>query len=130
MIPSFAATQRTAASACDAPVIIFLIKSLCPGASIIVNSYLSVSNFLCARSIVTPLSLSSFKLSITKANSNPPFPSSSALSFNFLNACSSILPESNNILPTVVDLPWSTCPMNTKFICILSLAILISPLSI
>src|SRR3989338_7208996 len=106
--PSAAATTRMPASTWLAPVIIFLIKSLCPGASIIVNSYLLVTNFLWLKSIVTPLSLSSFKLSITNANSNPAFPNSWAFSFSFLMVCSLIFPESYSNLPTVVLFPWST----------------------
>jgi len=116
----FPDTTSTPASACDAPVIMFFTKSACPGASIIVKKYLSDVNSLCDMSIVTPLSLSSFRLSITNANSNPPFPSSSALSLSFRICCSSIAPPSNSSLPTVVDFPWSTCPTNTRFMCGLS----------
>src|SRR3989339_499064 len=30
---------------------------------------------------------------------------------------SSTVPASNRSLPTVVDFPWSTCPINTMFMC-------------
>ena len=56
--PFGAAIIRIAASDYDVPVIIFFIKSLWPGASIIVNTDFSDSNFHNAISIVKPLSLS------------------------------------------------------------------------
>ena len=46
-----------AQSACPAPVIMFGIKSLCPGASNRFTIFLSVSNLVCAMSIVTPRDL-------------------------------------------------------------------------
>ena len=56
------------------PVIIFLMKSLCPGASIMVMLYFRVSNFHKAISMVIPLSLSAFSLSSTQAYLKEPFP--------------------------------------------------------
>src|SRR3989338_5375451 len=38
--------------------------------------------------------------------------------------CSSTFPESYMSLPTVVDLPWSTCPMKIRFRCSFVLAML------
>ena len=43
--PSLAESTKTAQSASEAPVIMFLIKSRCPGASINVKKYFGVSNF-------------------------------------------------------------------------------------
>ncbi len=43
--PRLAETRRMAASDWLAPVIMFLMKSLCPGASMIVKKYFGVSNF-------------------------------------------------------------------------------------
>ena len=40
--PGGEATMRMAMSACDVPVIMFLMKSRCPGASIMVNENFSV----------------------------------------------------------------------------------------
>merc|ERR1711907_90397 len=58
---------RTEQSAWEVPVIMFLMKSLCPGASITVQWYFGVSNFQRAISMVIPLSLSAFSLSRTQA---------------------------------------------------------------
>lgn len=56
----------------------FLIKSLCPGASITVQEYLLVSNFQSEQSIVIPFSLSSLRVSSTQAYLKEPFPISLA----------------------------------------------------
>ena len=56
---------RTAQSACEVPVIMFLMKSRCPGASMTVQLYLGVSNFHRAMSMVIPRSRSAFSLSST-----------------------------------------------------------------
>ena len=58
---------KIATSAYEVPVIIFLIKSLCPGASMMVQLYLSVLNLLRAMLIVIPLALSDLSLSKTQA---------------------------------------------------------------
>jgi len=72
--PGGEAIIKIATSAYEVPVIIFLIKSLCPGASMMVNENLFVSNLHKAISIVIPLSLSDFNLSITQAYLNEVFP--------------------------------------------------------
>jgi hypothetical protein len=63
-----------AASAYDVPVIMFLMKSRCPGASIIVKVLSADSNFQSAMSIVIPLSLSALSLSRTHAYLKVPLP--------------------------------------------------------
>ena len=106
--PSFAERTRTAQSASDAPVIIFLIKSLWPGASIRVKKNFGVSNFWNARSIVIPLSLSSLMLSIThaylKVSPLPVFSDSTAC---WAIVLSSTTPRSIRKCPMVVDFPLS-----------------------
>lgn len=59
---------------CDVPVIMFLMKSRCPGASITVMKYFSVSNFQRAMSMVIPRSRSAFSLSSTQAYLKEPLP--------------------------------------------------------
>ena len=66
--PFFADTTRIATSAWLAPVIMFLMKSRCPGASMMVKKFFVVSNFWNDKSIVTPLSRSSLMVSRTHAN--------------------------------------------------------------
>ena len=90
--PFLAEVKRTAASAWLAPVIMFLTKSLCPGASMTVKLYFLVWNCRNRRSIVTPLSRSSFRLSSTQANANVPLPIFSASSWYDLIVLSSIAP--------------------------------------
>merc|ERR1711907_877347 len=65
--PLVESIMRTEQSAWEVPVIMFLMKSLCPGASITVQWYFGVSNFQRAISMVIPLSLSAFSLSRTQA---------------------------------------------------------------
>merc|ERR1711935_614906 len=55
--PGGEAIMRMATSAWEVPVIMFLMKSLCPGASIMVKTPFSDSNFQRAISMVIPLSL-------------------------------------------------------------------------
>jgi hypothetical protein len=71
----------------------FLIKSLCPGASIIVNEYFDDSNFQRAISIVIPLSLSAFSLSKTQAYLKDDLPIWAASFSNFSIVLSSIPPH-------------------------------------
>ncbi len=66
--PVFAETNRTAPSAWLDPVIMFFTKSRWPGASMTVKKCLGVSSLKKARSMVRPLSRSSFSLSRTHAN--------------------------------------------------------------
>ena len=61
------AAIRTAQSAWDVPVIMFLMKSLCPGASKMVAWYLLVSNFHRHISVVIPHSRLAFSFSKTQA---------------------------------------------------------------
>ena len=68
----------------------------------------SVLNRLWATSMVTPLSLSSLRESMTHANSKVAFPFSSAIFLYFSMRYASTFPVSASILPTEVDLPWST----------------------
>jgi hypothetical protein len=77
------ATISKATSAYEVPVIMFLMKSRCPGASIIVYSNFGVSNFHKAISIVIPRSRSYLSLSKTHANLNDPLPIYSASFSNF-----------------------------------------------
>merc|ERR1719445_1212001 len=67
---------KTPQSAWEVPVIMFLMKSRCPGASMMVTWYLGVSNFQRAMSMVIPLSRSAFSLSNTQAYLKEPFPDS------------------------------------------------------
>mmetsp|Transcript_5101 Transcript_5101/g.15266 ORF Transcript_5101/g.15266 Transcript_5101/m.15266 type:complete len:240 (-) Transcript_5101:179-898(-) len=91
--PGGDATTRIARSACDVPVIMFLMKSRCPGASMIVKKYLSVSNFHSAMSIVIPRSRSALSLSSTHAYLNEPLPISAASFSNFSIARLSMPPH-------------------------------------
>lgn len=59
---------------CDVPVIMFLMKSRWPGASIIVIVYFCVLNFSSEMSMVIPRSRSAFSLSNTQANLKELFP--------------------------------------------------------
>lgn len=59
---------------CEVPVIMFLMKSRWPGASIMVKVYLWVLNFSKEMSIVIPRSLSAFNLSRTQAYLKELFP--------------------------------------------------------
>src|SRR5213593_1258737 len=68
--PFLPETTRIATSAWLAPVIMFLMKSRCPGASMMVKKFFVVSNFWNDKSIVTPLSRSSLMVSRTHANLN------------------------------------------------------------
>src|SRR5512137_766813 len=67
--------------------------------------------------MVTPLSRSSFRLSMTQANSKVAFPLDAASFLYSSMTCGSTAPVSNINLPTVVDFPWSTCPMNARLRC-------------
>ena len=94
-------------------MIMFLMKSLCPGASIIVIKYFGVSNFHRVMSIVIPLSLSAFSLSRIQAYLKEDFPMSLA-SFSYLSRILLSIPPHLKIKwPVVVDFPESTCPMTT-----------------
>ena len=75
----------TATSACEVPVIMFLMKSRWPGASITVKWNLSVSNFQRAMSMVIPRSRSALRLSSTQAylKKMVPCPISAASFSNF-----------------------------------------------
>ncbi len=116
--PSFAESTRIAASASEAPVIMFLIKSLWPGASINVKKYFGVSNFWKARSIVIPLSLSSLILSITQAYLKvSPFPVFSDSAACAAIVLSSTTPRSIKKWPIVVDFPLSIWPVTIRFKC-------------
>ena len=64
----------------DVPVILFLIKSLCPGASMVVTEGLLVSNFHREVSMVIPRSCLAFSLCKTQACLKGPFPVSAASS--------------------------------------------------
>ena len=66
--------MRTPQSAWEVPVIMFLMKSLCPGASMMVTEYFEVSNFQRAISMVMPRSRSAFNLSSTQAYLKEPLP--------------------------------------------------------
>jgi len=81
--PCADAMTRIAASACDVPVIMFLMKSRCPGASMIVKTLFGLSNFHSAMSIVMPRSRSAFSLSSTHAYLNDALPISAASFSNF-----------------------------------------------
>jgi len=67
---------KIATSAYEVPVIMFLMKSLWPGASMMVKENLGDSNFQREISMVIPLSLSAFKLSKTQAYLNEALPAS------------------------------------------------------
>nr|CAA51988.1 unnamed protein product [Desulfurococcus mucosus DSM 2161] len=115
--PFLALTTRIAASAWLAPVIMFLTKSLWPGASMMVKKYFFVSNFMYDSDIVTPRSRSSFILSSSHANlklSLPIFLDSSSIIFTVF---SSKYPRRYSMCPVIVLLPWSTCPIITIFKC-------------
>ncbi|VCW76784.1 unnamed protein product [Gulo gulo] len=71
----------------------FLIKSLCPGASMMVTKYLLVSNFHREISMVIPHSRSAFSLSKTQAYLKELFPISAASFSNFLIVLLSIPPH-------------------------------------
>lgn len=58
----------------EVPVIMFLMKSRCPGASMMVMVYLGVLNFMREMSMVIPRSLSAFSLSNTQAYLKELFP--------------------------------------------------------
>ena len=113
--PFLAEQKSTAASAWLAPVIMFLTKSLWPGASITVMLYFLVWNCRNRRSMVTPLSRSSLRLSRTQAYLNVPLPIFSASSSKALIVRSSMAPAKYSRCPVVVDFPWSTCPMMMRF---------------
>merc|ERR1712045_292979 len=92
-IKHLAATIKTAQSACEVPVIMFLMKSLWPGASMMVTKYLSVMNFHRAISMVIPRSRSAFNLSSTQAYLKEPLPISWASFSNLAMVRSSIPPH-------------------------------------
>ena len=82
--PGAAEIINTATSAYDVPVIMFLMKSLWPGASMIEQKYFAVSNLLTVMLIVIPLSRSALSVSKIQAYLNEPFPKSSA-SFSYFS---------------------------------------------
>ena len=76
--------MRMAQSAWEVPVIMFLMKSLWPGASMMVKWYLGDSNCQREISMVIPLSLSLLSLSMTQAYLKEAFPCSAA-SFSYFS---------------------------------------------
>lgn len=74
-------------------MIMFLMKSLCPGASIMVKQYFSVWNFHKEISMVIPLSLSAFNLSNTQAYLKEDLPNSADSFSNFSMVLLSIPPH-------------------------------------
>jgi hypothetical protein len=92
------------------------MKSLCPGASMIVYSYLLVSNFHREQSIVIPLSLSYLSLSRIKAYLKEPLFIEADIFAKDSRVLASMPPHLKIKWPVVVDLPESTCPITTKLI--------------
>ena len=99
--------------ACAAPVIIFAIKSLWPGASKIVKFLFYVLKNFVVTSIVTPRVLSSSVSSIIYAKWKPVFPYSSDRFSCFLSVPLETSPNLNNKCPVNVDFPESTWPIMT-----------------
>ncbi|KAL7355766.1 ankyrin repeat protein [Histoplasma ohiense] len=91
--PVPAAMMRIAQSAWEVPVIMFLMKSRWPGASMTVTLYFGVSNFQRAISMVIPRSRSDFSLSRTHAYLKDFLPNSSASFSNFSMVRLSIPPH-------------------------------------
>src|SRR4030043_1739397 len=67
--------------------------------------------------MVTPRSRSSLRLSRTHAYLKVPLPIFSASSSKAFVVLSSVAPAKDSKCPVVVDFPWSTCPMITRFKC-------------
>jgi len=91
--PGGEAIMSKATSAWEVPVIMFLMKSLCPGASMMVKLNFSVSNFQREISMVIPLSLSALSLSKTQAYLKEPLPDSADSFSNFSMVLLSIPPH-------------------------------------
>ena len=114
--PVWESMTKSPHSAWEAPVIMFEIKSIWPGASIILKFLFFVLKKAYAVFMVIPLCLSSSSSSITKANSNLAFPYSS-VSFTFLLSWwAETWPSLCRIWPIIVDLPASTWPIITRLI--------------
>ena len=116
--PAAAGTTSSAASACEAPRIMFLTKSRWPGASIRVTARLPAGVRSCARdrSIVRPRARSAAKRSISHAYLKEAFPAASHSRARRASASSPApaAPHRLSSAPAVVDLPASTLPITTR----------------
>ena len=115
--PVVAATTSSPQSALAVPLIIFGIKSACPGASNTVKSNLSVLANLVPISIVTPRSRSLSSSSVNQASANDDLPIDVAAFWYFWsNRCDTWFND-NRSRPVNVDLPASTWPKMTSDKC-------------
>ena len=113
-MPSAASITSRAASAREAPEIMFLRNSMCPGASMMMYFRFSVSKKQRAVSMVIPCARSSLNASSRKA-----YPKGLPVR-RHSSRIDSILPSGREPVsarsrPMTVDLPWSTCPATTIF---------------
>ena len=108
--PFLASIKMIIKSALDAPVTMFLVYCICPGASAIINFLLGVVKYLYATSMVMPCSRSARKPSVSNARSTLP----SALDLLLRSKASSwstrIFLLSYNKRPIKVLFPSSTLP--------------------
>src|SRR5436853_4667710 len=106
----------TAASACEAPVIMLRRNSAWPGASISTMSRDPVRKRICVVSMVMPWSRSVCSASSRNDHSKG-MPRRALTAFSISSLPSGRLPVSCSRRPTSVDLPWSTWPTMTMRTC-------------